>query len=128
MLITKVCEKEGCSGNRFKVNTEDKKLHIKCVKCGTVYNYTEEMDCIIAPSCSKCEGEEFKVNRDNKSGELYLNCVQCNNPPMRIYTDDNGKQISYDQIVLVSIKNRVDSLSEKLDQVFINAESAKDAI
>jgi hypothetical protein len=47
---------------------------------------------------------------------------------MKIYTDDNGKQISYDQIVLVSIKNTVDCLSEKLDQVFINAESAKDVI
>lgn len=115
MLITRVCEKEGCSGNKFYVNTEDKKLNIKCTECGTNYSFTEEMDYIIAPNCMKCDHEQFKVNRDNKSGELYVNCVQCNNPPRRIYTDGSGNQISYDQIMLVEIKNAVDELTEKMN-------------
>lgn len=118
MLITRVCEKEGCSGNKFHVNTEDKKLSIKCVECGTTYNFQEEMNCIIAPTCMKCDHEQFKVNRDNKSGELYINCVQCNNPPRKIYTDGSGNQVSYDQIMLVEIKNAVDELTETVNGLY----------
>jgi hypothetical protein len=115
MLITRVCEKEGCSGNKFYVNTEDKKLKIKCVECGSIYNFQENMRYIVAPTCIKCDYEQFKINRDNKNGELYINCVQCNNPPRKVYTDDNGTQVSYDQLVLVEIKNAVDELKEKMN-------------
>jgi predicted nucleic acid-binding Zn-ribbon protein len=117
MLITRVCEKEGCSGNKFHVNTEDSKLNIRCVECGTVYDYLEEMNYITAPNCLKCDSEVFKVNRDNKTGDMFINCVECNNPPRRIYTDGCGNQISYDQIMLVEIKSAVDELAEKVDSL-----------
>jgi hypothetical protein len=117
MLITRVCEKEGCSGNKFYVNTEEKKLNIKCVECGTTYNFPEEINHIIAPTCMKCDHDHFKVNRDNKSGELYFNCVKCNNPPRKVYTDGCGNQISYDQVMLVEIKNAVDELTEKINML-----------
>jgi RNase P subunit RPR2 len=119
MLITQVCLKPGCNGNTFHVNTADDKLLIKCTVCGEEYLHEDELDHVVAPTCSKCDNEAFKVFRNNKTNKVYLNCTKCNSIPRFIYLDEEGKQVSYEQLNIRDIKRSLEYIADRLD----NAES-----
>lgn len=39
MIRTVVCQKEGCSGNRFQIETIDNNIQATCRECGSKYLY-----------------------------------------------------------------------------------------
>ena len=77
MLNTVVCKKEGCKGNRFKINVQRLKVLMICTECKTVEKLNREMNSIFPTICSKCTGEIFKVCRNNEDNNMYFECTNC---------------------------------------------------
>lgn len=77
MINTMVCEKEGCSGNRFKISVQRLKLILICTECRGAKKYGREMNSNIPTICSVCTGEIFKVCRDVEKNEMHFECIGC---------------------------------------------------
>ena len=66
MIRTVVCEKEGCSGNTFLIETQGNNLVLTCEHCKSKYEFDiSYYDFIILSNCSKCNNDTFKVFRDS---------------------------------------------------------------
>ena len=54
MIRTVVCEKEGCSGNTFFIETQGNNLVLTCAHCKSKYEFDiSYYDFIILSNCSK---------------------------------------------------------------------------
>lgn len=127
MIRTVVCEKEGCTGNSFYIESKDHSLSILCTQCKSSYehDYTEHSFTLLS-NCSSCKSDEFKVFKDTETGKIYAKCVECGNPPEKICTDIDGNQISYNEKILLDIKDVVSRLEQNmmnLEVKFENLES-----
>ena len=77
MIRTVVCEKEGCSGNTFFIETQGNNLVLTCEHCKSKYEFDiSYYDFIILSNCSKCNNDTFKVFRDTEKEGIYADaCV-----------------------------------------------------
>ena len=127
MIRTVVCEKEGCTGNSFYVESKDHNLSILCTECNSSYKHEyNEHGFTLLSNCSSCKSEKFKVFRDAETGKIYAKCVECGNPPEKICTDIDGNQISYNEKILLEVKDVVSRLEQNmmnLEVKFENLES-----
>lgn len=115
MIRTFVCEKEGCSGNSFYIESKDDKLLLTCKECESIYDIdVSYYDYTILSQCSHCNNDTFKVFRDREKEGIYLKCIECGNPPEIVYLDEEGTQINYESRVLNNIKDRIVSLDQKI--------------
>ena len=74
MIRTVVCEKEGCSGNTFLIETQGNNLVLTCEHCKSKYEFDiSYYDFIILSNCSKCN-DTFKVFRDTEKEGIYAKC------------------------------------------------------
>ena len=132
MIRTIVCEKDGCSGNKFSIKAHNEYLDLTCEKCKAEYrvemNYT---DYIILSNCSKCNNDTFKVFRDTENNRIYIKCTECGDTPEKVYIDDEGIQISYQAKILNDIKElmiliegRISSLEGKI----VSLESSQEVL
>ncbi|ATD54027.1 hypothetical protein [Clostridium chauvoei] len=113
MIRTMVCQKEGCSGNRFHIQTKDGKLELTCDQCKTKYYIDlSDDDVIMLPNCSHCNNETFKIFRDVDKKAVYAKCTECGSEPEVTYLDPDGMQVSY-QIKLLNDIKEVMSLIEQ---------------
>ena len=72
MIRTVVCEKEGCSGNTFFIETQGNNLVLTCEHCKSKYEFDiSYYDFIILSNCSKCNNDTFKVFRDTEKEGIY---------------------------------------------------------
>lgn len=122
--ITEVCEKEGCSGNRFYVRTEEHQVLIKCTECGEEYEIGNEIDYEIGPKCGSCDSEIFKVSWDKEAERFYFNCIQCREKPQLTYpneeciqVDDNEMETEEDEINAEDVYYKVRELESRLDKM-----------
>lgn len=105
MIRTVVCEKEGCSGNTFFIETENNNLKLTCNHCNSEYFLDiSYYDFIMLSNCSKCTNDTFKVFRDTEKEGVYVKCVECGAAPEKIYIDSDGIQVSYEAKLLNDIK------------------------
>lgn len=82
MIRTVVCEKEGCSGNTFFIETKENNLSLTCTNCKCKYEFDiSYYDFIILSNCSKCNNDTFKVFRDTEKEGIYAKCVECGSTP-----------------------------------------------
>ena len=82
MIRTVVCEKEGCSGNTFFIETQGNNLVLTCEHCKSKYEFDiSYYDFIILSNCSKCNNDTFKVFRDTEKEGIYAKCVECGSTP-----------------------------------------------
>ena len=119
MIRTVVCQKEGCSGNRFYVESVDNKLKATCMECGNKYLFDiSHFDFTLTSSCMSCKNDTFKIFRDIDTENIYLKCSECGSPPEKLYIDADGIQVSYGDKLLQEIKD----LMYKVDQRVCNLE------
>lgn len=119
MIRTVVCQKEGCSGNSFYIETCEDKLHAICKECGNKYEFSINYDdYVLISSCSKCNNETFKIFRDMENGNVYAKCTQCGSTPEKIYIDSDGVQVSYETKLLHDIRQ----IMKQVDQRVLNLE------
>lgn len=115
MIRTMVCEKEGCRGNSFYIYTEESNLAIICSECGERYSLdVSYYDYLMLSSCSQCNNDTFKVFKDTEKEGVYAKCTECGNPPDKVYIDESGTQVSYEQKKLDEIKDVIYRLNERL--------------
>lgn len=119
MLNTIVCTKSGCSGNKFNVNTDNKKIIMTCDECKQIIGMYDVSDknFAIAPTCSKCESEVFKAYRDTINNRVLFQCVECNSTPRYIFFDNEGVHINYEQIKLQKCEELIENLDERLEEL-----------
>lgn len=119
MIRTFVCEREGCSGNEFLIETIEDKLQVTCRECYKKYLFDRnESDFIIISSCSECNNDSFKLFKDEQNEMIYAKCIKCGAPPEKIYVDSDGIQVSYDERLLQDIK----VLMHRVEQRMFNLE------
>lgn len=115
MIRTVVCEKDGCSGNRFYINTVHNLLEITCSECGSKYNIENEYsDYITLSNCSKCDNYIFKVFKDTENSGIYMKCAECGEAPEKIYVDSDGVQVSYESKILNEIKSTLKLVEQRM--------------
>ena len=124
MIRTVVCEKEGCSGNSFSISMEEGKLVLWCRECKQKYTYDFPQDYLLMSSCAHCNNDSFKVFRNISSSSVYCKCTKCGNPPHKLYVDESGVQITYEQKKLEELKGILYRINERLD----NLESMADGL
>lgn len=125
MIRTVVCEKEGCSGNQFLIESSENNLHLTCKNCGSNYNFDiSYYDFVMLSNCSKCNNDTFKIFRDIDKEGIYVKCTECGSTPEKIYIDSDGIQVSYEAKLLNDIKElmylieqRVCNLEMKLQDI-----------
>ena len=119
MIRTVVCQREGCCGNKFYIETIDNNLQLTCRECGNKYLFdVSYYDFIMISSCSKCSNDLFKIFRDLEKEGIYAKCTECGDPPEKIYIDSDGIQVSYEIKLLHDIKE----LMYQVDQRICNLE------
>lgn len=105
MIRTVVCEKDGCSGNTFFIQTDGDNLVLTCQNCSSKYEFDiSYYDFTILSTCSKCNNDVFKIFRDTDKEGIYAKCVECGASPEKIYIDSDGIQVSYEGKLLNDIK------------------------
>ena len=115
MIRTMVCEKEGCSGNTFFLETQGNNLVLTCEHCKSKYEFDiSYYDFIILSNCSKCNNDTFKVFRDTEKEGIYAKCVECGSIPEKIYIDSDGIQVSYEAKLLNDIKGLMYLLEQRI--------------
>ena len=118
MLRTLVCEKEGCTGNKFYVKSDGGNLYIKCKECGEEYCYdVSYYDYKILSSCSNCGNDLFKIFKDTDKEGIYIKCSECGSPPEKIYVDDDGNQVTYEEKKLEEMKNMIYGIDQKINDM-----------
>ena len=115
MIRTVVCEKEGCSGNTFFIESDEDNLSLTCNNCGGKYELNMNYcDYKVLSNCSKCNSKLFKVFRETDKDRIYIKCVECGSIPERIYVDSYGTQVSYEGKLLNEIKELMYLLEQRI--------------
>lgn len=118
MINTFVCKKDGCNGNKFRVNTENDKILLTCVECGE--QYTEdirEQHCKVLPVCGHCGTDIYKVFKDTEEDAVHIKCVECGNPPDKVYFDLDGNDIPYAQLKFTELQQTLNSLVSRVQKI-----------
>lgn len=115
MIRTVVCEKDGCSGNSFFIQTEGNNLVLTCQNCGSKYEFDiSYYDFTILSNCSKCNNDLFKIFRDTDKEGIYAKCVECGAGPEKIYIDSDGIQVSYEGKLLNDVKELMYLIEQRI--------------
>lgn len=123
MIRTVVCEKDGCSGNEFYINSQDDKLKLRCKDCESIYYYdTNDYDFKMLSSCSSCNNDVFKVFKDLDSNNIYAKCTKCGNPPEKVFVDSDGVQVTYEAKLLHDIKDLMHQVDQRVCNLEIKVE------
>lgn len=76
MIRTIVCQREGCNGNAFYINSHDGEMSVVCKECNSEYKYeTENNSLLMLSTCSNCNNDTFKVFKDTESNNIYANVL-----------------------------------------------------
>lgn len=115
MIRTIVCEKEGCTGNSFYIKNLDNTLDLSCTKCSEIYTtQISNQSFIMVSNCCNCNNDIFKVFKGTDTGEIFAKCIECGNPPDKIYIDVDGNQVSYDTKILNDVKEIIYRVDQRL--------------
>lgn len=115
MIQTIVCKKDGCSGNEFRIVTEDNKLKLTCKDCGSIYYYdVSYYDFMMLANCTECNNDTFKVFNNLDEQGIYAKCTKCGAPPEKIFIDDDGVQVTYEGKLLQDIKQFMYQIDQRI--------------
>ncbi|MDU5650940.1 MAG: glycogen/starch/alpha-glucan phosphorylase, partial [Clostridium perfringens] len=58
MIRTIVCQRDGCNGNAFYINSHDGEMSVVCKECNSEYKYeTENNSLLMLSTCSNCNND-----------------------------------------------------------------------
>ena len=124
LIRTVVCQRDGCSGNKFYIETKDGNLEVKCEECGNIIiidaNYN---DYLLISACSSCSNDTFKLFRDIEKDAIYAKCTECGGSPDKIYIDSDGVQVSYEGKLMHDIKDLMNRVDQRICNLQIRVES-----
>lgn len=121
MIRTFVCEKEGCSGNIFNIESNEEQGKLSCFQCKAKYNLeVSTEDYIILPNCSTCSNDIFKVYKDTDNKGMYIKCTKCGSVPDKVYVDSDGVQVSYEAKLLNDIKGLMNLVEQRIYNLEVN--------
>lgn len=121
MIRTVVCEKDGCSGNKFFVDSKEESLTLICAQCETRYDIDiDDQEFLFLPNCSSCNNDTFKAYKDLDKNSVYLKCSNCLEGPEKIYIDNDGNQISYEGKLLNDIKEMMGTIDQRMHTLEVN--------
>ncbi|MBE6052431.1 MAG: hypothetical protein E7212_00745 [Clostridium sartagoforme] len=121
MIRTVVCEKDGCIGNRFYLESQEDSLNLICANCESKYNIgASNNDYIMIPNCSSCSNDTFKVYRDIEKDNIYIQCSKCGAAPEKVYVDLDGVQVSYERKLLSDIKQTMNLVEQRIYNLEVN--------
>ena len=61
MIRTIVCQRDGCNGNAFYINSHDGEMSVVCKECNSEYKYeTENNSLLMLSTCSNCNNDTFR--------------------------------------------------------------------
>lgn len=124
MIRTIVCQREGCNGNAFYINSHDGEMSLVCRECNSEYKYETSNDSLLVLSnCSSCNNDTFKVFKDTETNKIYAKCMSCGNPPENILVDADGNQITYETKVLNDVKEIVYRVEQRISNLERDVES-----
>lgn len=124
MIRTVVCQNDGCSGNNFLVETVDNKIKAICRECGgqSLYN-SNEIGCILISNCKSCNSDGFKLFLDTEKNSVFAKCVECGEPPEKIFIDEYGNQISSEEKILNEVKEALYTVNQRMCNLEIKIEN-----
>ena len=121
MIRTVVCTKDGCSGNRFNLESEEDSLNLVCSQCKSRYNIdVSKNEYIIMPNCCNCNNDTFKVYKDIEKDNMYIECIKCGEAPDKVYVDLDGVQVSYEAKLLNDIKQIMNLVEQRIYNLEVN--------
>lgn len=121
MIRTVVCIKDGCSGNRFNLESKEDSLNLVCSQCKSRYNIdVSKNEYIIMPNCCSCNNDTFKVYRDIEKNNIYMQCAKCGDTPEKVYVDLDGVQVSYEAKLLNDIKQIMTLVEQRICNLEVN--------
>lgn len=121
MIRTFVCEKEGCSGNIFNIESNEEEGKLSCCQCKAKYDIEVTIeDHIILPNCSACGNDIFKVYMDTEKKGMYIKCIKCGSVPEKVYVDSDGIQVSYEAKLLNDIKGVMSLVEQRIYNLEVN--------
>lgn len=119
-----MCQKEGCCGNKFFIETINDNLQITCKDCGTKYLFDiSYYDFIMLSNCSKCNNDTFKLFKDVEKEGIYAKCTECGAPPEKVYIDSDGIQVSYESKLLHDIKELMYQVDQRICNLEVKVEA-----
>ena len=121
MIRTVVCTKDGCSGNRFNLESEEDSLNLVCSQCKSRYNIdVSKNEYIIMSNCCNCNNDTFKVYKDIEKDNMYIECIKCGDAPDKVYVDLDGVQVSYEAKLLNDIKQIMNLVEQRIYNLEVN--------
>ena len=121
MIRTIVCMKDGCSGNKFYLESQEDNLKLVCSQCKSKYDIeVDDSDYIVMPNCSKCSNDTFKAYRDIENNKVYMQCFKCGGTPEKVYVDLDGVQVSYESKLLSDIKQVMNLVEQRIYNLEVN--------
>lgn len=121
MIRTVVCEKDGCSGNRFFVDSKENSISLICAQCESRYRIDiNNQEFLFLPKCSSCNNDNFKVYKDLDKNSVYLKCSNCGEVPEKIYIDSDGVQVSYEAKLLNDIRETMKTVEQRMHNLEVN--------
>ena len=75
MIRTLVCQREGCSGNQFYIESTENKIKAICRECKNVSEFDmDNYGLKVISSCSACKNDLFKLFHETETGKIYAKC------------------------------------------------------
>lgn len=123
-MRTVVCQREGCSGNEFYIETQDGNLEITCKECKNKSLIDVSFyEFIMISGCSSCKNDTFKLFRDVDKEGIYVKCTECGEPPEKIYIDADGIQVSYEAKLLNEVKDLMHQIEQRVYNLQMRVET-----
>lgn len=123
-MRTVVCQREGCSGNKFYIETQDGNLEITCNECGNKSLIDVSFyDFVMISGCSSCRNDSFKLFRDVDKEGIYAKCTECGEPPEKVYIDSDGIQVSYEAKLLHDVKELMYKVEQRVCNLQMKVET-----
>jgi len=114
MLEQLECRIDKCHCMNFRITDYARSIKLTCVACGERYYSSSKIDYIFLNSCSKCKNNTFNVYLDTVTGNILFTCLKCGQSPIKIYLDENGYKIPYNQYMIETLQYRIDILEKQL--------------
>lgn len=124
MMRTVVCQRQGCSGNKFYIETKDGNLEVTCKDCGNKSQIDVSFyEFVMISGCSSCKNDNFKLFRDVDKKGIYAKCTECGEPPEKVYIDSDGVQVSYEAKLLHDVKDLMHQIERRISNLQVRVES-----
>lgn len=126
MIRTVVCQREGCCGNKFYIETIEDNLQATCRECSSKYLFDISFyDFTMISSCTSCKNDTFKLFRDIDKEIIYAKCSECGAPPEKMFLDSEGIQVSYEAKLLHEIKELMYQVDQRVCNLELKVEATE---